>query len=92
MYERVLSLLQDHPQTRNSDKKLFWRYCVTYHGMDSDHMTLQFWTNGPSYESITRARRKVQEIHPELTGVDSVQANRKALEQMKGNFIFSPLN
>lgn len=45
--------------------------------------------NAPSAESITRARRKVQEIHPNLSATQKVKVQRMSKENTKGNFIFN---
>lgn len=64
----VKAILEEYPQTRGNDNALiagvFWL-------MDSDLMNMPFKevlkTKGlPSFESITRARRKIQENNPVL--------------------------
>ena len=73
-YEFVKSILMRFPETRDDDMKLFARACWLkdkpvptsvnlYHAFfDHDKYDL------PSYESITRARRKVQEKEQALRG------------------------
>ncbi len=41
-----------------------------------------------SPESITRARRKAQELHPELRATRPIEQNRRKKESSKGTFIF----
>lgn len=73
-YEFVKSILQRYPETRDDDMKL---YAIACH-MQQNHVptSVSFYTalynhsdyNMPSYESITRARRKVQEQEATLRG------------------------
>lgn len=69
----VEKVLREHPVTRDDDFKLYVWICSL---VNPDIMKMEFgkalWfhdENGlPSYESITRARRKLQEQEPELRG------------------------
>jgi len=72
-YKIVRSVLERHPETRDDDFKLYarvcWLICGTkeipsfYEGLyHHDRYDL------PSYESVTRARRKVQETEESLRG------------------------
>jgi len=76
-YERVKKLLQSDSRLRESDRKLMsrvWYDDLINKGYNIDFMTVkEFLTllsmNGlTSYESTTRARRKVMELHAELRG------------------------
>lgn len=70
-YDFVKSLLEKYPDTRDDDMKLYatacWKlkipdagfYSVTYHHKDYKL---------PNYESLTRARRKVQQNEEHLRG------------------------
>lgn len=83
--DRVERLLKAKPQDRNSDFALILDYIDTY-CVDSEEITLKEALkhakdfNVPSFESITRARRKVQELHPELRADEKVQDARKELQ------------
>ena len=72
--DKVISLLTTHPSLRDSDDKLtatIW-YQSTNKVKEMDAMTLLHkFAEGklPSYESISRCRRKVQEEKPELRGL-----------------------
>lgn len=85
-YDRVKELLVRNPKLRDSDKQLIWEIWFGEREMimvsKFDFMKLE------SAESITRARRKVQEIHPELRASEEVQKEREWKEDTKGNFIF----
>ena len=69
----VEKILREHPETRDDDMRLYVWIC---HETCPASMIQQFskvmWYHSdyglPSYESITRARRKLQEQHPELRG------------------------
>ena len=73
----VLHLLQTNPDLRDSDNKLLaevWRPAICARGHDIEEKsakTLLLWIyNGrlSKPESITRARRKTQELYPQLRG------------------------
>lgn len=70
---QVEKIMREHPEARDDDFKLYGWACK-----ESDVRVMQLtftqvlWNasklNIPSYESVTRARRKLQEQHPELRG------------------------
>lgn len=73
-YSKVVEhILKNHPDARDDDLRLFgWvcRYvCPTVMDMSFKEV---LWKNAdlglPSYETITRARRKAQELYPALRG------------------------
>lgn len=76
--DKVKALLQAHPHLRDSDKRLvanIWVYDVTSnHNKNIENVTSLELLNDlaegmlTNYDSITRARRKVQELYPELRG------------------------
>lgn len=92
-YDKVKKILTDHPACRDSDKKLIFNYWImegtlTKHSGDVYYTYPNRFISGTSAESITRARRKVQELHPELQATLGVRKNRKKKEEQKGTFIF----
>lgn len=100
IYDLVKELLEKHPQTRNSDKFLMWT--VWTYQIEKEQGKTPLKEGIPQFlafhlfinvcttpESITRARRKVQEQHPELQAVPEVQALRAEKESKKGSFIFT---
>jgi len=63
LYDLVKMVLEEQPITRASDKYLIvevlWYFRVT---LLDDILKKSV----PSFETITRARRKIQQLHPEL--------------------------
>lgn len=95
IYDLVKEILTALPRTRNSDKQLLWEvwdYEVSQkssYKKESGYLARpDFIVHCTSAESITRARRKVQELHPELRGNREVTKKRKDKESKKGNFVF----
>lgn len=98
IYNLVIKLLKNIPQTRNSDKLLFTEVLRSLGAVKSvnwfgerEAVLLDSLTSGdlPSYESVRRSRQKAQEKYPELGATDSkVIALRKQKEQSKGTFIY----
>ena len=77
-YEFVKSLLEQYPDTRDDDMKLFARACWKLHLKDKSVVPADvgFYSavyhhdeyKLPNYESLTRARRKVQQNEEHLRG------------------------
>lgn len=82
---RVHQILIEAPEARNSDSFLYAEYVLRH--------TPEFATVGlynaltryssflPSYESVSRARRKIQSEYPELQATMSRREYRAKLEQ-----------
>ena len=75
MYDVVKLALMNFPATRNSDRELYLRVLKELNLVDYDERGLlghrvhiKDWDGMPPFESVTRARRKVQEMHAELRG------------------------
>lgn len=74
--DKVRSLLAKYPETRDNDKLLWLSYCVVYRGLrnfmtDEQYQSFKNWLmlpHTPMFESLSRARRKLQENNPELRG------------------------
>lgn len=82
--EQVKILLETYPKLRDNDVRLVASYY--YNNISNINQMsaidfLQIMVNGnlPSPDTITRARRKLQEKHPELRGVNYVE--RQKLEK-----------
>lgn len=66
---RVSRILEDYPETRNSDRKLYLTYLKDFHQLREHIDTKGFLglvevfmnAETPPMESISRARRKIQE-------------------------------
>ena len=80
--DKVINLLTNHPSLRDSDERLtanIW-YNHTKNVKEIDAVTLlSRFAEGklPSYESISRCRRKIQEEKPELRGKKWTQRHSK---------------
>lgn len=78
-FEQVKAVLESMPDARDNDNLLMaviWEKQVAQKGFQIAAMTawnlMKMMVDGhlSSTESITRARRKVQELHPELRGAN----------------------
>jgi len=101
LYDRVLALLREYPVLRDSDKKLIWAVWtkqnlvqeidgvgIVQTGAPIKVIEKHAFYSAPTPESITRARRKIQELHPELRSSAAVQEQKDEKERQKGTFIF----
>ena len=73
MLDKVINLLTKHPSLRDSDERLtanIWhRHTKNVDEIDAITLLSRFAEGKlPSYESISRCRRKIQEEKPELRG------------------------
>ena len=87
---KVKELLETNEKLRDSDKKLIWAYWIVYDkAMPTDKtvLTLEEYMKTTPGESITRARRLIQEQIPELRGSEWVQEQRAVKEFTKGGFV-----
>lgn len=74
--DRVLFLLQKYPELRDSDKLLWLAYNCHFNNLKEVSLTgkyeaLKAWLlreEVPVFESLSRARRKIQEEKPYLAG------------------------
>lgn len=99
IYDIVVETLTQKPDTRDSDKKLIWEiYKSLGHVRPMTPRIIrpvfyvlkhEDFLVGPSFESITRARRKAQELNPALRAVNQVTTGRASKATTKGNFIFT---
>lgn len=77
-------LLRDVPQTRNSDSFLYLKvieFMASYPPAVLDMPLAEFLTRYkelgyPPFESVRRARQKVQQEHPYLKACEKVEAER----------------
>lgn len=84
--ERVKYLLENYPDTRNSDLKLYLMYCQEFTNYNLKKLTMnEFLTNHDSYldipntKTLYRNRCKLQREYPELMPSDEVIAIRRHL-------------
>ena len=88
LYDKIKKLLIEYPELRNSDKKLLWCVWNMSGFVIENNISRENFYRANSAESITRARRKVQELHPELGGNREVRIAREKKQLEKGTFIF----
>ncbi len=93
IYDAVKKSLENIPSTRNSDKLLYWKILekagLIYGYLDGGTINFKKFLKAPSYESVSRARRKIQEIHPLLRAtLPSVRKARKQKQATKGTFMY----
>ena len=74
----VYEILRDNEDCRNSDNWLYLevlkKHGINVLGMSVDNFFRHFSDyDVPRYETVSRARRKVQELIPELESVESVR-------------------
>jgi hypothetical protein len=89
LYTLVKRILVEDEEARDSDKALIWRVLekkgLLRSMMDGDRCIYVLAYSGlqqaPTLESITRARRKVQEQNPELAGSQEVKIRREKMSQ-----------
>lgn len=83
VYEKIKTILENDPMSRSCDMYMISQYARMHYGTDNiqlnsvliDMKDKKF----PSFESLTRLRRKVQELHPVLIG--HAELKRKALAE-----------
>lgn len=73
---KIMDLVEEElkldPRTRDSDKFLIWKVMIA----NGIHVPYNKFMELPCFESITRARRKIQEQNPELEGNANIKQNR----------------
>lgn len=82
----VRMVLRTYPETRNSDDYLYIRVCET---VNAESVTLPFRTmmlhrkelGIPSFKSVERSRRKLQNAFPELCASTTVEVLRNIEEE-----------
>ena len=92
---RVKEILEKNENARNSDNVLYLHVLRSYgaeRGLDIDKMSVPMLLlhckdmGLPSLESMGRARRKVQQLFPELRSCDEVQAIKEVREEAYKEF------
>ena len=88
-YDIVKTILTENPATRDDDMLLYGAFCARYLIVAPDETFYKVMSTAkarglPSYESITRNRRKVQELEPELRGKNN--RSRKAEQDRYRDF------
>lgn len=99
IYDLVKRLLTDLPELRNSDKKLIWAVWAKKQLVQVRpnqpialaKVMYMDYLNAPSSESITRARRKLQEQFPHLRATKPVEVRRRKKQATKGTFVYKEI-
>jgi len=87
LYDEVKRILEDLPAMRNSDKLLVWEYWHKHGLIEGESISKASYMDAKSYDSISRARRKVQEDWAHLRSSSFIQAGKDRKEATKGNFV-----
>lgn len=88
LFDLVKELLTIKPVLRDSDKKLIWSVWIKEGKVKNGKIDVNDYLSASPEESITRARRKVQEMYPELQASPIIQEARKEKEEDRGTFIY----
>ena len=84
-YNAVKAILLENPATRDDDMLLYGAFCLKHNLVAPNTDFYSVMANAkkwglPSYESVTRARRKVQEMEEYLGGEKRRERKEKAEE------------
>lgn len=81
---KVEYLLEKYPQTRESDKILLLNLYVLFYGTDilKPFADILLDKELPNYDTVSRARRKVQERREDLRAKEKVEAQRIADQEV----------
>lgn len=91
----VMEILEKEPLARNSDNYLFLRVLQSIgreRGIDVDNMPIpKLFLFGkqmgfPAFETVRRARQKLQRSYPDLAGSTDVEAQRVVNEEVFKNY------
>lgn len=92
IYETVLSVLSQNDKARDNDSEMY--ACVLAKiakdkGINLNNISvIRFYKNQskvkmfPSFDSVTRIRRKVQQEHPNLNGSENAIRHRNRVEDL----------
>lgn len=96
--EAVKNALEVYPASRDDDNFLYYMVLKSYgekNGMDIESMSMpRFLLNMRAYgftpfESVRRARQKIQHNHPELAGTKTVEGKRRMEEDVYRSYALS---
>lgn len=88
IYTVVRNLLRDNQLYRNSDRALIWAILELQGHVKNGQLSREDFLDSIAFESITRARRKVQEDYPELAASKFTKEKRKSIQDEKGTHIY----
>lgn len=80
---KVEAVLRQYPDTRSDDRKLIQTVYGKYYGIDYYTPFGAVLKNNklPPFETIRRARQKIQETNEDLRAVPKVEASRIAMQE-----------
>ena len=87
-YDRVLKILKENKESRSNDNLLEWIYYSQLGFTENGSFPRSSYLTKPPSETITRARREVQEHHPELQASEEVKAYREEKRQDFPRWLF----
>ena len=90
LYDKVKELLIADPSLRDSDKKLLWEVWRRLGYLSNGALYYDgLMKHGcPTFETVTRIRRKLQERFVDLRGSLPITKARRKKSQTKGAFIY----
>ena len=81
--QKVLWELENNPSTRNSDRMLTVAVYMDFYNMTGTTPYIDVMLSRvPSYESIGRARRKIQECREDLRVTEKIEKKRIANQEV----------
>ena len=85
--ELVKEILQQMPESRNSDDVLYLQVCERIYPGSSNFSIQEVLMNRkrynlPAFESVRRTRQKTQALYPELAGNSTVEGQRILNEEV----------
>ena len=81
MYEKVHLIMDQYPETRDNDTKLFCKFMNMFCDVELSFKQVDKMLNWPSYASIIRERSRIQNVHKELVPSLEVQISRHQSEK-----------
>ena len=83
MEHRVKQILTDHPTSRFDDHELYVKYFTTY--FSEEFNIKNFIKHGLNFESISRIRRRIVRMFPELNDnlVDAVRVRKELSRSLR---------
>lgn len=96
--EAVREILEHNKKSRDDDNFLYYlvlKHCGEKNGIDIESMSMpRFLLNMrkygfPPFESVRRARQKIQHDHPEFAGSKTVEGKRRMEEDVYRSYALS---
>lgn len=90
LYDQIKYLLLQHPELRDSDKKLQWYIWGTQGFIVNGNLSYEAFLNSRliSSETIRRTRQKIQETFPDLRSSHYVQLAKDKKRRTKSTFVY----